>query len=95
MARTSKPRVVVYVRSGCHLCEEALDHLRAIRDAGHNFDLAEVDIESSDDLHKTYLERIPVVEVDGVEVAELEVRREDLQEALSRAATMAPDDSNG
>lgn len=43
-----------------------------------------VDIESSDALLRKYLERIPVVEVDGVEVSELEFDREAFRRALDR-----------
>jgi c-di-GMP-related signal transduction protein len=63
--------VVVYSRPGCHLCEEALAQIVAMHEGGYRFDLHEVDIESSDLLLRRYLERIPVVEVDGLEVSEL------------------------
>jgi glutaredoxin len=63
--------VVVYSRPGCHLCEEALEQIVALHSDGYRFDLHEVDIESNDLLLRRYLERIPVVEVDGVEVSEL------------------------
>lgn len=45
--------------------------LVALHDEGYRFELREVDIESHDLLLRRYLERIPVVEVDGVEVSEL------------------------
>jgi hypothetical protein len=35
------------------------------------FELREIDIEADDELHARYLERIPVVEVDGDQVSEL------------------------
>ena len=63
--------VVVYSRPGCHLCEEAIERIVALHEQGYRFDLHEIDIESSDLLLRRYLERIPVVEVDGVEVSEL------------------------
>lgn len=63
--------VVVYSRPGCHLCEEALAQLIALHDDGYRFELREIDIESNDLLLRRYLERIPVVEVDGLEVSEL------------------------
>jgi glutaredoxin len=63
--------VVVYSRPGCHLCEEALEQLVALHGDGYRFNLHEVDIESNDLLLRRYLERIPVVEVDGIEVSEL------------------------
>jgi len=63
--------VVVYSRPGCHLCEEAIEQIVALHEEGYRFDLHEVDVESSELLLRRYLERIPVVEVDGVEVSEL------------------------
>jgi c-di-GMP-related signal transduction protein len=63
--------VVVYSRPGCHLCEEALAQIVRFHEEGYRFGLHEVDIESNDLLLRRYLERIPVVEVDGVEVSEL------------------------
>jgi glutaredoxin len=63
--------VVVYSRPGCHLCEEALKQIVALHSDGYRFDLHEVDIESNDLLLRRHLERIPVVEVDGIEVSEL------------------------
>ncbi len=63
--------VVVYSRPGCHLCEEAIEALVALHDEGYRFDLQEVDIESDDLLLRRLLEKIPVVEVDGVVASEL------------------------
>jgi c-di-GMP-related signal transduction protein len=63
--------VVVYSRPGCHLCEEALAAIVAFHEEGYRFNLHEVDIETNDLLLRRYLERIPVVEVDGAEVSEL------------------------
>jgi len=63
--------VVVYSRLGCHLCEEAFAAIVALHEEGYRFGLHEVDIESNDLLLRRYLERIPVVEVDGLEVSEL------------------------
>jgi glutaredoxin len=70
--------VVVYSRPGCHLCEEAMAQIVALHEQGYRFDLHEVDIESSDLLLRRYLERIPVVEVDGIEASELILDREAL-----------------
>ncbi len=78
--------VVVYSRPGCHLCEEALEQIVALHSDGYRFSLHEVDIESNDLLLRRYLERIPVVEVDGVEVSEL---------ILDRAAVKARLDTVG
>jgi glutaredoxin len=65
--------IVLYGRPGCHLCDDARTVLLS---AGVVFD--EVDIESDDELFKRYLERIPVVEMDGEPVFELFVDRDRL-----------------
>jgi c-di-GMP-related signal transduction protein len=63
--------VVVYSLPGCHLCEQAVEQIVGFHEEGYRFTLHEVDIESNDLLLRRYLERIPVVEVDGVEASEL------------------------
>jgi glutaredoxin len=56
--------VTLYARPGCHLCDDAREVLERVR-RQHAFDLREIDIESDDELHRAYLERIPVVDLDG------------------------------
>ena len=63
--------VVLYSRPDCHLCDEAREGLELLRAAGREFELRELDIDSDDALLRAYLERIPVIEVDGAEVCEL------------------------
>ena len=57
--------LTVYSRPDCHLCEEALETIRGLRAEGYRFELREVDIESDERLLRRYLERIPVVLLDG------------------------------
>ena len=71
--------VKLYTRDGCHLCDDARIILERVR-ADVPFVLIDVGIERDDDLHRRYLERIPVVEVAGEEafqyfVDEAELRR--------------------
>ena len=61
--------VTLYTRPGCHLCDDARDAIGRVR-AHADFDLVEIDIESDDALHRAYLERIPVVALDGQELFE-------------------------
>ena len=63
--------VVVYSRPGCHLCEEAIAALVDLDSAGYRFELHEIDIESDELLLRRHLERIPVVEIDGIVASEL------------------------
>jgi glutaredoxin len=64
--------VTLYTRPGCHLCDEAREAIEAARGDLPPFELTEVDIERDDRLLARYLERIPVVTVDGEVVCELE-----------------------
>lgn len=75
------PQVTVYVRPGCHLCDEALAVLERLR-PDHDFSLHLVDIESDDALHARYLERIPVVALDGEELYDFHVDAMDLTRRL-------------
>jgi glutaredoxin len=69
--------VTLYSRPGCHLCEEARAVLERARERAP-FDIDEVDIEADDVLHARYLERIPVVVLDGEELFEYFVDEEAL-----------------
>jgi hypothetical protein len=64
------PEVVLYGRPGCHLCDDARAVIRRVA-AAHPFSLSERNIEESDELLRAYLERIPVICIDGVEAFEL------------------------
>ncbi|TML03660.1 MAG: glutaredoxin family protein [Actinobacteria bacterium] len=64
----------MYSRPGCHLCDEARAVLLRI---GEPFD--EIDIDSDDELFKRYLERIPVIALDGEELYDFFVDEQDLR----------------
>jgi glutaredoxin len=78
----SRPTVVLYGRPDCHLCDEAREGLQQLLDDGLTFELEEVDIESDDELLRRYLERIPVIEVDGEIVSELFLNADALRAKL-------------
>ena len=78
----SPPRVVLYARPDCHLCDEARAGLERLRRDGLDFELDEVDIEGDERLHRRFLERIPVVEVDGQIVSQLFLDAEGLRARL-------------
>jgi glutaredoxin len=61
--------VTLYTRPGCHLCDDARAALRQLR-AQHEFEIDEVNIETDDALHAAYLERIPVICLDGEHVSD-------------------------
>ena len=74
--------VTLYGRPDCHLCDEVRDRLLELRSAGARFELHEVDIESDEELMARYLERIPVVVIDGEVVSELELDVEGVRARL-------------
>jgi hypothetical protein len=74
--------VVLYGRPGCHLCDEARTVLERIR-AEVPFVLVERDIERDDALFKAYLERIPVIALDGEELFDFLVDEAELRQRLA------------
>jgi glutathione S-transferase len=64
-------RLVLYARPDCHLCDEARAGLERLSADGLVFELEEVDIDSDDELLRRFLERIPVLELEGEIVSEL------------------------
>jgi glutaredoxin len=73
--------ITVYSTPDCHLCADALDHLRALR-AELEFELCERDITREEALHRAYFERIPVVALDGEELFDYVVDEQILRERL-------------
>jgi len=69
--------LILYGRPGCHLCDDARTVLERV---GHPFE--EVDIEADDELLARYLERIPVVALDGTELYDYFVDEADLRARL-------------
>jgi glutaredoxin len=61
--------VILFGRDGCCLCDEAREVLLRVREQ-HPFVLRERDIDDDEALLRAYLERIPVVTIDGVEAFE-------------------------
>ena len=74
--------ITLYTRPGCHLCDEAREAILALREELPVFELSEVNIEQDDGLLARYLERIPVVAVDGEVVSELEFMLDRLRASL-------------
>ena len=76
-------RLILYVRDGCHLCEDASVLLDEMIGRGH---YRTVDIETHDDLLVRYGHRIPVLAVDGVDRLEAPMTAADLRRVLASAA---------
>ena len=78
--------VVLYGRDGCCLCDDAREILLRVR-SRRPFVLEERDIDDDDTLLRAYLERIPVVAIDGVEQFELFVDETELELRLDIVGT--------
>jgi glutaredoxin len=74
--------VTLYSSPECHLCEQARALLLRVR-ADHDFELVERDITRDEDLHRAYLERIPVIAVDGEEWFDLIISEQALRARLA------------
>jgi Glutaredoxin-like domain (DUF836) len=78
------PTVVLFGRDGCCLCDEAREVVLRVR-AKHPFAFEERDIECDEALLRAYLERIPVVTIDGREAFELFVDGDELERRVTDA----------
>jgi len=79
--------VVLYGRPGCCLCDDARAVLERVR-AEQPFELLERDIERDEKLLRDYLERIPVVTLDGEELFDFAVDEAVLRGRLARVRPM-------
>ena len=75
-------QIVLYSRPDCHLCDEARDVLESLLEEVDDVELTERNIDEDDGLLRDYLERIPVVELDGEVIGELVPDREGLRSSL-------------
>jgi glutaredoxin len=81
-----RPRVTVYRRAGCHLCDAAE---AVVARVARRADVEVVDIDANPALVERYTVRVPVVAVDGEEIAEFEVDPAALRAALRGARRAA------
>ena len=57
-------KVTVYSRSGCHLCEVAIDLINSVK-FENKFSLEIKLIDNNSELEKEYGEQVPVILIDG------------------------------
>lgn len=75
-------QVTVHSQPGCHLCEEAIAALESMQATRPDMEITVLDINRDDETLKLYLERIPVVEIEGTVVSELVLDEESVLERL-------------
>ena len=79
----SAPRVTLYTRRGCHLCDDARQVVaRVCAELGEAF--GEVDIDSDAALRERFTEEVPVTFVDGRQHDFWRVDEARLRAALAR-----------
>jgi glutaredoxin len=78
----TRPRVTLYTRKGCHLCDDAKQAIGAAR-ARAEFDYEEFDIDADPELLRLYNEEVPVIAIDGRKAFKY---RLDMNEFLKRLA---------
>ncbi len=81
-SRRHRATVEVYTRQGCGLCEEV--EQQVIAEAG-KAEVRMIDVDLDPSLVERYSARVPVVVVDGREVAELRLEPGQLKQAIRRA----------
>ena len=79
------PKLTLYGRPGCHLCEEALAEIELVR-LERPFELQQVDVSRDPLLDRRYGERVPVLELDGEPVFELFVDGDELRRLVGKVA---------
>lgn len=85
MGRRQRPFLELYTRAACGLCERAE---RLVAREARAAVVRTIDVDTDPDLVRRYGVRVPVIVVDGVEVAELEVAPGQVRRAV-RAARRA------
>jgi hypothetical protein len=79
-------RVVVYSRTDCCLCDEALAEVERAR-RSLAFGVAVVDVDSDPDLAARYGHEVPVVEVDGRKAFKFRLTADQLLRRLRRSGS--------
>jgi glutaredoxin len=79
------PKVTLYTRRGCCLCEDAKRVLESARQRAR-FDLDEVDIDGDDDLRRMYNDEVPVIAINGSKAFKYRVTEQELLKKLAARA---------
>jgi glutaredoxin len=78
----TKPRVTLYTRTGCCLCEEAK---RVLVDARRraDFDFEELDIDLDPELRRRYNDEVPVIAINQVKAFKYRVDPDEFLKKLA------------
>ena len=75
-------RLTLYTQPGCHLCDDLKETLLLVG-RQQAFELTEVDISRDPSLMRRYGHDIPVLLIDGVEVARHRINEADLMRRMT------------
>ena len=76
------PKVTIYSRPGCCLCDEVKQELRRLRQRAE-FELEEINVDEDPELQRLYSDQVPVVMINGRKAFKY---RLDPQEFLTKLA---------
>ena len=76
-----KPRVTLYTRAGCCLCDEAKHTLAGLRGRAE-FEYEEIDIDRDPGLRSRYNDEVPVIAIDGRKAFKYRVEPEEFLKKL-------------
>jgi thioredoxin-like negative regulator of GroEL len=82
--------LVVLSRDGCHLCEQMLQELAALEQAGRIPALQVVDVDSDPELARQFGLKVPVLLLDGSVICHYTLNSNELLRILGRSAAILP-----
>jgi glutaredoxin len=77
-----KPQVTLYTRAGCCLCDDAKQVISSARQSV-DFDYAEIDIDSDQDLVRLYGHEVPVITINRRKAFKFKVDMHDFLKKLA------------
>ncbi len=80
-----RPRVTLYTRAGCCLCDDAKRVLESARQRA-GFDFEEIDIDGDADLRSRYNDEVPVITINGRKAFKYRVSESELLRKLEARA---------
>ncbi len=80
-----RPKVTLYTRAGCCLCDDAKRVLLAARGRA-DFEYEEKDIDADPELRHRYNDEVPVIAIDGVKAFKYRVEETEFLKKLKARA---------
>ena len=80
-----QPKVTLYTRAGCHLCDDAKRVIDSARKHA-GFELQEIDIDADPELRCLYNDEVPVIAINGSKAFKYKVTEPELLKKLEARA---------